>query len=159
MARFDLAIGGLLRREGGLVNHPDDPGGLTNFGISKRAYPGIDIAALTPDSAAAIYYSDYWMPLRCDEINAQQVASGLFDAAVNMGKTTAVKLLQRIISTEPDGVMGDKTLAAVNAREAGWLTMKYGLARIERYASLAENQKLRGFFLGWVRRTLEVLNA
>jgi lysozyme family protein len=67
-AEFTYAVNEVLRSEGGLVNDPADPGGLTNYGISQRAYPGVDIAKLTKEEAIAIYYRDYWLAAKCDKL-------------------------------------------------------------------------------------------
>ena len=82
MARFDMSIETILKHEGGYVNDPDDPGGETNFGISKRQYLKIDIASLTIEQAKMLYRQDYW---KYDEIISQPVATKVFDMAVNMG--------------------------------------------------------------------------
>ena len=110
---FDRAVAMVLRHEGGYVNDPKDPGGETRFGISKRAYPDVDILHLTEDEAKAIYKRDYWDKLRPDEI-PEPLAICLFDAAVNMGRDKAVRLLQRACGVAQDGVMGGNTIAAAN---------------------------------------------
>ncbi len=101
-------------QEGGLTNDQKDPGGLTNFGISKRAYPDEDIVGMTRDRAAAIYLRDYWIPSGGDEW-----PSGLdmmvFDEAVNAGVGRSAILLQELVGVDADGMIGPKTLAAVNA--------------------------------------------
>lgn len=84
MLTFQTALTQVLKSEGGYVNDPTDPGGETNLGISKRAYPDLDIAALTPETVAPIYKRDYW-----DRIAGDSLPSPLnyiaFDCAVNQG--------------------------------------------------------------------------
>ena len=91
MSNFDHCITAILTEEGGLVNHSRDPGGLTKFGISQRAYPNLDIASLTIDQAKAIYKRDYW-----DVINGHPFSKGLslllLDCAINQGPVTAITL-------------------------------------------------------------------
>jgi lysozyme family protein len=72
---FDEAFDVLIGHEGGYVNHPGDPGGETKFGISKRAYPALDIKALTLGQAKAIYRRDYWIPAGCDRTRTASVRS------------------------------------------------------------------------------------
>ena len=84
MADFDRAITFVLAQEGGYVNDPNDPGGETNFGISKRAYPDVDIAGLTAEAAKGIYKRDYWDVLLLDS-RSYADAVAILDTAVNMG--------------------------------------------------------------------------
>lgn len=81
---FDEAVAHILRFEGGYVNDPADPGGETKYGISKRAYPQLDIKNLTVEDAKAIYYRDYWLPAGCDSLPTA-AAFLVFDFAVNAG--------------------------------------------------------------------------
>lgn len=98
---FAQAIAFTLQREGGYVNDPDDPGGETNFGLSKRAYPELDIRNLTLEQAAAVYRLDYWKKPGINLVAevAPLVAVRLFDLGVNCGTVTAAKMLQRAINT------------------------------------------------------------
>jgi len=84
MSDFDAAIAFVIAQEGGYVNDPRDPGGETKFGISKRAYPTLDIANLTVDDAKAIYKRDYWDALNLDS-RPQGEALAILDTAVNCG--------------------------------------------------------------------------
>src|SRR5712691_8983205 len=116
MATFDRAIGTVLEHEGGYTFDPADPGGETNFGLSKRQYPNLDLKNLTVDQAKAIYKRDYW---RYGRIRNQDVATKVFDMAVNVGPPTAHRLLQTALNAlgqklAVDGVFGPLTLAATN---------------------------------------------
>ena len=108
----EQAIFLVLEHEGGYVNHPNDPGGETKYGISKRAYPNLDIKNLTEKQAVGIYMRDYW-----ERLKAGKIPAGLdlcvMDTAVNSGVSRAVKWLQQLVGSVPDGVIGPKTLAAV----------------------------------------------
>lgn len=108
---FDQAFVRLLGNEGRYVNNPADPGGETNWGISKCSYPNLDIKALTQDQAKSIYMQDYWQPCSI-ELLPEDMQFDVFDAAVNSGRVQATKWLQMTVGTTPDGVMGLKTLAA-----------------------------------------------
>lgn len=107
---FDYCIPIILELEGGYVNDPRDPGGETNFGISKRAYPNFDIANLTVVQASSIYEQDYWLKWQCGQMPAH-LDLWYFNACVMSGGVEAVKLLQQLVGANVDGVFGPKTLA------------------------------------------------
>jgi lysozyme family protein len=109
MTSFTKAVGLILEREGGYVNDPKDPGGETNFGISKRQYPAVDIKALTREAAIAIYKRDYWLPCKCDDL-PWPLSLFIFDAAVNQGVLPAKKMLQKAIDVAQDGIFGPVTM-------------------------------------------------
>lgn len=94
MDNFDRCIPFVLKWEGGYVNHPDDPGGETKYGISKRAYPDLDIKSLTLDDAKSIYRRDYWDASNCDSFDLP-LAVVVFDSAVNCGVGRAKTWLSR----------------------------------------------------------------
>lgn len=84
MNNFDRAIAFVLKAEGGYVNDPKDPGGETKFGISKRAYPMLDIKTLKEEDAKLIYFNDYWLKVGCDKME-WPMSLVVFDCAVNQG--------------------------------------------------------------------------
>lgn len=136
MSTYDIAFANVIGNEGGYVNDPNDPGGETKFGISKRAYPNTDIANLTIGDAKALYLRDYWLPLNADDL-PEGVAVELFDMAVNMGVKTAIKVLQKALGTEPDGIIGPQTRAAImNADQAKLLRRLYA-HRLITYTSMS----------------------
>lgn len=96
---FDLAFDRLIGNEGGYTNGKGDPGGETNWGISKRAYPDIDIKSLTREAAKAIYKRDYWDKLPPLDPN---VAYHVFDFAVNSGVGVALHILSRETAGPPE---------------------------------------------------------
>lgn len=148
MLRFDWCVERVLEREGGLVNHPDDPGGLTKYGISQRAYPKRDIANLTRDDAVAIYRNDYWEPSDAWKL-PEPLDFYVFDSAVNQGVVKSAKLLQEAIGVTPDGVIGPFTLRRIErlgADEAGALFMAQ---RALHYVSL---DTFDTFGKGWLKR-------
>lgn len=151
---FDQAFERLLGHEGGYVNDPRDPGGETNWGISKRAYPDVDIKALTQDQAKAIYRRDYWAPVRADEL-PDSVRFDVFDAAVNSGTTQSAKWLQRAAGAQPDGVIGAQTVAA--ARSAGpLLATHFNGYRLQFYT---DSGNWPTYGKGWARRVASNLLA
>lgn len=159
MADFEPAVAKTIRREGGdtLTDDPDDPGGLTRYGISKRAHPEVDPRNLTLESAKAIYRRDYWGPCDGDLLKSQLLAELVFDAAVNMGVSQAVKLAQIAAGLEATGVMDGALLDTLNQADETQFAAAFVLAKITRYLALVKkNRKLEKYFYGWVRRTLEV---
>lgn len=107
------AIDFVLSYEGGLVDNPSDPGGITNFGISSRSYPSLDIRALNKDEASEIYRRDYWDTVHGDELPGP-MAVAVFDSAVNQGAGTAKRMMQVALGVTVDGVIGPKTIKAAH---------------------------------------------
>ena len=155
MTAWDTAIGHVLQAEGGYVDNPRDPGGETNFGISKRAYPALDIRALTPEAATAIYRRDYWDACQCDKLPGP-VAVVLFDAAVNQGVGAAVRMLQHALRVAEDGAIGVQTLDAVAHRGTVQLAKRLMALRIKRYAATANWDT---FADSWLARCMDCLEA
>ena len=114
MTVFDDSFAFTVGVEGGLTDDPSDPGGLTNWGISQRSYPNLDIASLTIADAKAIYRRDFWNNFRGDDL-PPQLAFLTFDAAVNNGLGRGAVWLQRAIGTVEDGQVGPATIAAARA--------------------------------------------
>jgi len=155
MADFSKAIEKVLVNEGGYINDPNDKGGETKFGISKRAYPHIDIKNLTTDEAKAIYKKDYWDKIKGDEMQSDAIAYEIFDTAVNMGVRTASKLAQLIVKSHPDGIIGNKTLQKINNIDEELFVTSFKLAKVARYIYLVEkNPSNRKFLFGWIKRAL-----
>jgi len=149
MASFELAIPTVLENEGGYVNNPNDPGGETRFGISKRSYPRLDIKNLTRDEAIEIYRTDFW---KFDGVNDQCLATKIFDSYVNMGHT-AIKLLQRLLGQAQDGAWGPNTQAAVNSRIPELLLQNYRDALVQHYQDIVDaNPAEHVFLVGWLIR-------
>lgn len=103
----------LLPREGGYANDPNDPGGETKFGISKRSYPNVDIKNLTWEKAQEIYYRDFWLGSRIAELPAW-ICEYVFDFGINSGTQTAITYLQRQLGIADDGFIGPVTLGAID---------------------------------------------
>jgi lysozyme family protein len=99
MDNFKFAMKFTEKWEGGYVNDPQDPGGETKYGISKRAYPKLDIKNLSIDEAYEIYYRDYWLRCGCGNYD-KGLACSLFDAAVNCGASRALQWLEVVTSAE-----------------------------------------------------------
>lgn len=120
---FTTCINRLLGAEGGYVNNPTDPGGETNWGISKRSYPNLDIKNLTRDQAAALYHRDFWAPFSMDDLKLD-IAFQMLDFAVNSGSSTASRACQRALNVADDGHIGPITLEKLKVTEPHIFAMR-----------------------------------
>ena len=119
-ANFDFCFEEIMKDEGGFVNDPRDPGGVTNLGVTRRAWEdwvghGVMIAeikALRPEDVKAFYRARYWNVINADSLPAG-VDYAVFDLAVNSGCGRAAKTLQKVVGVVADGAIGPLTLAAV----------------------------------------------
>lgn len=156
--RFERLIGMILQHEGGYVYDPVDPGGETKYGISKRSYPHVDIKNLTIEQAKDIYYRDWWLRLRCNEIQDDRIAQKLLDTCINVGAMTGVRILQRALCDvgQPvsiDGLIGPQTIGAANRADSVQLLAAMRYHQTMHYKRLIErNPKLAKFERGWMAR-------
>lgn len=152
--RFLEAIQKVLQNEGGYVDDPDDAGGETNFGISRKYFPDLDIKHLTRDLAIDIYFYNYWKPVKGDLIISNELAFQVFDMAVNAGSGVAIKLLQQIVGVLPDGSIGPLTLKAMDKYPSvTGMIEKYKFARAKFYCNLvSKNHSQAKFLKGWINR-------
>lgn len=102
--------------EGGYVNNPNDPGGETKYGISKRAYPHLDIKNLTKEQSEQIYYEDFWLAMHCDSMKTG-MAGFVLDFAIHSGVPTVTRKLQEALGVLPDGKIGKMTDAAIRSAQ------------------------------------------
>ena len=158
-ANYDKCLETILHHEGGYVNHPKDPGGETNLGVTKRVYEEFggtkDMKNLTVEDVAPIYKKGYW-----DKMKGDELPSGLdlcvFDFGVNAGPGRSAKYLQTMIGTVADGGIGPNTLAKL--RE---YVEEHGLAKsIDNFQEARQEyyEKLSTFDTfgkGWTRRVDE----
>jgi lysozyme family protein len=152
MSDSTTAIKLTLVHEGGYVNAPNDAGGETNFGISKREYPGEDIKNMTVDRATEIYKEGYWKNLY-SQISSQLIANKLFDMGVLFGVGTAVGILQLSAGTTVDHIFGVNTLAAVNQANEDSLLATYKTNMVTHAFNIAtQNPNDRAFLKGWTTR-------
>lgn len=154
---FEKALQLVLRHEGGYVNHPQDPGGETNYGITKRVavaagYDG-DMRSIPMDLVCQIYRERYWDKVRGDAL-PWPVAIVTFDAAVNSGVHRSATWLQRACGAGVDGVIGPATLSAVAARNPREIARDACDMRLEFLQSL---KTWPTFGRGWSRRVQETL--
>ena len=159
---FSQAFAVVVGEEGGFTNDSADPGNWTSgrcgvgvcagtkYGISAAAYPGVDISALTLDAAAVIYRRDYWTPVQGDDL-PPPLALLVFDAAVNNGVGRAVRWLQGAAGVAVDGVLGDKTMAAVRSASGSGAALLAEF-QAQRLLFMAGLSTWRTFGPGWARR-------
>lgn len=143
---FDRAFEIIIGHEGGYVLDSRDPGGETKYGISKRAYPSLNIKDLTLADARVIYLADYWVEIEADSL-PDSARLMVFDCAVNTGVGMAKKLLQRAVGTKDDGIIGPKTRAAISNTPD--LAMKFAGFWLQYYTDLPGWQT---YGKGWARR-------
>jgi lysozyme family protein len=162
MARenFEAALIHVLESEGGYSQHPRDPGGMTNLGVTKRVWENwigrevdeAEMRSLTPKLIGPMYKQMYW-----DKIKGDDLPAGLdyvvFDAAVNSGPSRAAKWLQSAVGAVPDGIIGPATLRAVQSHLVADLIATYQATRLEFLKNLATWDT---FGKGWGRRVAEV---
>ena len=160
---FGYCFGIVVGEEGGLSMSASDPGNWTGgaigrgklvgtkYGISAAAFPTLNIAALTPAAAQAIYRTQYWARIVGDSLPAT-LALLAFDAAVNNGVGNAIRWLQSASGCAIDGVLGPQTMAAIAARDAAdadALMIEFQAQRLMFMSSLT-NWQADG--MGWSRR-------
>lgn len=150
---FDKAFDRLLGHEGKYVNDPNDPGGETNWGISKRSYPDLDIKNLTKEQAKAIYYRDFWNRINADKLY-DGVAFQAFDFAVNSGIETAVRKLQSAIGVADDGYWGPITETTMSSMSESDIIMRFVAERLDFWTRLSI---WPSFGKGWARRAAQNL--
>ncbi len=148
MDPFQIGVSWLLKAEGAESNDPQDPGGLTRFGISQRAHPDVDVAALTEGEAVEIYRTRYWSAYRLDRL-PPAIAVAALDAVVNQGPRPAIRMLQHAVRVEMDGIIGAQTIAACYRADPDELLAGYCARRAVYYANLSTFGR---FGLGWMRR-------
>ena len=161
-SNFENCLALMLAHEGGYVDHPKDPGGMTNLGVTKRVWEewvGHEVdekqmRALTPELVAPLYKRKYWDAVRADDL-VSGVDYCVFDVAVNSGPGRAIKFLQSCVGVTADGGFGPRTLAAVkeSEKDPARLIEMYCARRLEFLQSL---KTFETFGKGWSRRVQEV---
>ena len=162
-SNFEASLAHVLQSEGGFVDNPADPGGMTNLGCTKAVWEEFvghpvseaDMRALTPDDVAPLYKRKYW-----DKVSGDNLPAGLdyavFDAAINSGPGRAAKWLQEAVGVTADGAIGSGTLAAVAAFDVQELIKAYNDKRLGFLQSLPT---FGTFGKGWTIRVASVQAA
>jgi lysozyme family protein len=160
LSNFNHSLQLLLKHEGGYVNHPSDPGGMTNLGVTAKVWQEwvghpVDekqMRALTAEDVAPLYKRKYWDACRADEL-VSGLDYAVFDFAVNSGVGRAAKTLQTCVGATPDGGIGPATLAAVKSHNGAQLIENVCDKRLDFLQSLST---FTTFGKGWERRVNEV---
>ena len=160
ISNWDNAFKLMLKSEGGYVNNPADPGGMTNLGVTKTTWENwvgresdeAEMRGLTPEKVEPLYKKKYWDAVRGDELPAG-LDYLMFDFAVNAGAGRAIKTLQTAIGVTPDGGFGPMTMAAVQAVDPVELIERFSQAKEDFYRSLTT---FSTFGKGWLNRVADV---
>lgn len=160
--QFSRCVDIIFSKEGGFVDHPDDPGGATNMGITHitlaawldREVTVEDVRSLTRETAMEIYRANYWNALNCDNLPAG-VDLVVFDFGVNAGTKRAARLLQKVVFVEQDGQIGSITVGAARSLDPKTIINNFSDSRMEHYRSLKHWETFKN---GWTRRTTDVRN-
>ena len=148
---FERAIRFVLAHEGEWADDPDDPGGRTRWGISSRWNEGIDLETLTRERAVAIYRERYWGPIAGEKLPSA-LGLVLLDWAVLQGPGRAVRGLQGRLGVEADGIVGPKTLEALQHRSARELSQQLVADRKRELLALERSR----FTVGWLSRLVDL---
>ena len=164
MANFEQAFQLLMKEERlSLSNNPNDRGGQTYAGIARRFHPDwegwkhIDQGVIPPTELVRIFYrANYWAPVQGDRLEEQRIAEVLFSQYVNMG-VTAIKLAQTVVGVTADGVIGPKTLQALNDIQPAYFQDRFCIAMMARYLAIGlKDKSQRAFWPGWFSRALRI---
>ena len=160
ISNWKQAFEQMLKSEGGFVNHPSDPGGMTNLGVTKATWENwvgresdeAEMRGLTPEKVEPLYKKKYWDAVRADELPVG-LDYLMFDFGVNAGPGRAIKVMQSAVGVTPDGGFGPLTLAAVQAIDPVELIEKFSQAKEDFYRSLGT---FATFGKGWLNRVADV---
>ena len=162
---FDEAFRRLIGHEGGYSTDRRDPGNWTGgkvgvgtlkgtkFGLAANTYPNLDIKNLTLEQAKEIYKKDWWDKLGGHGLHSA-ITFQLWDFAINAGRSRAIKELQQAVGVTADGVIGPKTIEAVNAQDLNDVLLSLTAERLKFYTSL---DSFKTYGKGWTNRVAENL--
>ena len=157
LTTFEGIVERVIKDEGDYVNDPDDSGGETKYGISKRSHSDIDVKNLTKSEAIKIYKNEYWDPSLCDKVPSR-LKHIYFDMCVNFGTSKAIGVLQKAANSAGnrlviDGKLGPLTLGCLKKLKID----RVRAYRVLRFAeAVASNPRLAKFWVGWYRRAEKV---
>ena len=174
MAEFKISLQKTLAHESGYVNDPDDLGKETYKGISrashsnwsgwslidnykaKSGFPSILDKDIELQKQVELFYLyEFWLPLRAYQIQNQTSTDSIFDFAVNAGIKTSVQLVQSIVGTKADGIIGEQTLKKLNSLDFGYFQPAFTVSKITHYISIIQKRPTNKKYLyGWIIRTL-----
>ena len=163
ISNFPASLALVLKSEGNFVNHRNDPGGMTNLGVTRNVWRDwvnrdvdeAEMRSLTPELVTPLYKARYWDACKCDDL-PRGVDYAVFDSAVNMGSSRAAKLLQTALGVTADGSIGRATIAAAAAADPAELLEAFSLGKEAFYQSLPT---FTTFGKGWLNRVAHVQDA
>lgn len=165
MNNFNKAFDRVIGHEGGFTDDPKDRGNWTSgtcgvgeckgtkYGLAAMTYPTLDIRNLTLDQARAIYKRDWWDKLGMDKY-PPALAYQMFDASINHGSGRAIHFVQKAVGTKADGIIGSKTLAAIDAIDKNDLLLLFLAERLQYFT---EVKTWKTYCTGWTRRVVQNL--
>jgi lysozyme family protein len=163
LSNFPASLALVLKSEGNFVNHRNDPGGMTNLGVTRNVWRDwvkhdvdeAEMRSLTPELVTPLYKARYWDACHCSDL-PRGVDYAVFDSAVNMGPFRAAKLLQAALGVTADGIIGRATIAAATAADPAELLEAFSLGKEAFYQSLPT---FATFGKGWLNRVAHVQDA
>ncbi len=175
MAEFNIAFQRTLTQEGGYCNDPDDLGGETYKGISRTSHSSwkgwaivekykklssfpvpLDKDVELQKQVELFYLYEFWLPLKADHISNQTIADSVFDFAVNTGITATTRIVQSLVGTKIDGIIGDHTLNKLNSMDFGYFQSAFTVTKIEYYMNIIRKRPTnKKYLIGWITRALE----
>lgn len=164
MADAKLMIPFIKKWEGGYANDPDDKGGCTMMGVTIKVYQKYfgkdktceDLKHITDEEWLTIFKDGYWTPWKADEINNQSIAQLCVDMGWGSGPKTAIKKVQECLGCKPDGIVGPKTLAALNAQPSAGVFRKLWVMRYQWFHQIAKSGNNKKFLRGWLCRLNDI---
>ena len=174
MADFNKAFRLVLTNEGGYSNDSDDPGGETYKGIARKKQPDwigwiiVDAMKKQPNFPASLDQSQnlqaeiqrfykvlFWDKIGGGQINDQEVANSIFDFAVNSGVSTSIGLAQQVVGASCDGVIGTKTIQAINSFQPDHFIAAFTVEKCRKYIAICKKRPdSRKYFFGWIDRSV-----
>lgn len=174
MADFSIAFTKVLVHEGGYANDSNDPGGETYKGVARNMFPkwngwaiidalkhnagfpkNLDSNKELQEMVKTFYETNFWSKIKGNDISNQDVATSIFDFAVNTGVKTSALLAQKIVGATADGIIGQKSIAAINSYNTELFNAKFTIEKITHYIHIVEKRPTsRKFFYGWIRRAI-----
>jgi lysozyme family protein len=174
MADFNKAFLLILANEGGYSNDSDDPGGETYKGIARKKQPDwigwiiVDAMKKQANFPASLDQSQnlqaeiqlfykviFWDNIGGDQINDQEVANSIFDFAVNSGVSTSIGLAQQVVGASCDGVIGTKTIQAINSFQPDHFIAAFTVEKCRKYIAICKKRPdSRKYFFGWIDRSV-----
>jgi lysozyme family protein len=175
MAEFKISLQKTLAHEGEYVNDPVDSGKETYRGVSRvnhsnwKGWSVIDQYKIQPNFPFSLasnaylekqvelfYLYEFWLRLNADQIQNQTTADSIFDFAVNSGLKTTVLIVQSVVGTKADGIIGEKTLQKLNSLDFGYFQPAFTISKITHYISIIQKRPAnKKYLFGWIIRALQ----